>query len=593
MTDRPSASANTGDSTWATQPASGDWNTAANWNPANVPTDTATLGASSNTAISFAPKSSATVNAIAFAAGAPSYTFTFNAPAPHGPALTIAGEGVSSAAASPQRFVVASSAIDYQQPQLKFMNGATAGGSDIFYSAGPTTPADAGGGVIGFYGTSTAGSASFTVKTGAAAPPEPGTVGGEVSFSDSSSAGNARFTIYGSTSTVRHGDTFGNTVFHDTASAANAVFLNAGGTLSGCDGGNTQFYDNASAGHGLFHNMGGTVSGANGGDVAFDGTSTAADGNFHNFAATASDGYGGVTSFNNNLPALSTVTAGASAGSGVFYNYGAKASGQGGGHTSFAAKYGSPRAATGTFVNYGSAVAGGASTAGHTVFSISLPQQVNYAPSADSGAFWNFPGTAAGAPGGNTEFAVYSDDAAATTSGNVPTAGSATFINLGAVVQGALGGETSFGGTSTADHAELIALGGSSGGAGGTIVFHDQASGGAATVRLSGNGVLDVSTYAQPALTIAALDLTAGIIATRVGTDTTRLVLSAGLTISAAPAAFSFTSGKAFGANVAYTILTAPNLSTFTADQFTGNSVNGAAPTFSIDGNDLRVTFGL
>lgn len=555
-----------------------------------MPTNTASFGTSSQTGIAFEASNSATVDSIAFGAGAPSYTFTFNSPAPNAPALTIAGEGVSNNSASIQRFVVASSAITYKQPQLKFTNSATAGGDDVFYSAGPTTPTDAGGGVIGFSGNSTAGAATFTVTTGAGTPPRQSTVGGEVSFSDSSSAGTARFTIYGSTSTT-DGDTFGNTVFHDTATAADAAFTNAGGTVSGGDGGNTQFYDNATAANGLFHNMGGTVKGANGGDVAFDGTSTAANGTYQNYAATGSGGYGGVTSFNNNPPSLNTVTQGASAGGGGFFNYGATAAGQGGGHTFFTGKYGSATAGGGTFINYGSAVAGSASSAGHTVFSISLPQKTNYCPVAGNGIFWNFPGTAAGAAGGYTEFTVYANGGAPIAGSKGPTAGNAKIFNVGAITEGASGGQTSFSGTSSAENAQLIAIGGNNGGYGGKIAFYDESSGGAATVRLYGNGTLDISNYGQPSLTIGDLELAPGSIETSLGTETPCLVLSGTLTITATSAAFYFESGTGFEANTPYTILTAPNLSGFTADQFTGNTLSQGSPTFSIVGNDLQVSF--
>lgn len=589
MTHRPSASAAAGHSTWGVQPATNDWNTATNWSPAAVPTDTANFGGSSKTAIVFDANSRASVNGIVFVAGAPSYTFTFTAPAPHAPALTIAGTGISNESASTQHVVVASSAVGYTQPQLKFTNSATAGGSGMSYIVGPATPQAAGGGVIGFCNEATAGSASFGVTTGAGKPVEPSTVGGEVSFSNSSSAGTARFTIYGTTGTDP--DTFGNVVFHDTSTAANAVFTNAGGTMSPGDGGNTQFYDKATGGQGLFHNLGATASGANGGDVAFDGTSSAADGQYHNYAATASHGYGGVTSFNNNSPNVSPDTHGASAGRGMFFNYGAKESGQGGGHTSFPGAYGSATAANGTFVNYGSAASGSASSAGHTIFSISLPRKSSYCPHAGHGVFWNFPGTVAAAPGGYTQFTVYADKGTSIAGSKGPTAGSATFVNLGAVVDQAQGGQTIFSETSSAESAQLIALGGSNGGEGGKILFNDESSGGTASVQLVGNGTLDISHHDQPGLTIGNLELTGGIIAITVATDTTGLVVSGSLTIKAGPVTFDFTSGSGCASKRKYTVLTAPNLSNVATDQFVGNTLRQGSPTFSIAGNKLEVTF--
>jgi hypothetical protein len=581
-------------SKWETEAKTGEWNTAANWLPANVPTNTAVFDTSHQTEITFDSKCGAKVNKIVFNADARPFAFKFSSPAPDQPALTIAGDGVSNNSTNIQSFVIASTATKYIYPQLKFTNSATAGDPSVYYTAGPTTPQSAGGGVIGFYDESTAGSANFIVTTGAGTPPpDNSTVGGEVSFSDKSSAGDASFTIYGSTSKT-DGDTFGNTVFHDFSTAANASFTNAGGTQNGGDGGNTQFYNNSTAANGFFHNIGGTVDGSNGGDVAFDGTSTAANGFFHNEAATHDGGYGGVTSFNNNPPSLKTNTLGASAGNGTFFNYGAKKTGEGGGHTFFTAKYGTPSAAEGTFTNYGSAVAGSSSGAGHTVFSISLPQKEhNYYPTADKATFWNFPGTAEGAAGGYTEFTVYSNNGDQNPCGNkVPTAGNATIINLGAATPKAKGGQTSFGGNATAENAKLIAFGGSNGGEGGQIAFYDASTGGAATVELSGNAVLNIGDHTS-GLTIGVLELAGGSVSIQLGSQPTSLTLSGELILKSDSAEFSLwkKDGGGFEFNTAYTVLTASNLCNFTACQFRGSSIDDIHPTFTIVGNNLQVSF--
>ncbi|MEO7103180.1 MAG: hypothetical protein ABI311_07290 [Gemmatimonadaceae bacterium] len=601
MTDnlKTPTSVSAGSSAWAAQAESSHWTTAANWDPATVPTNTARFGNSTRTAVGFVASVGATVESIEFTDGAPSYTITFTEPAPNTPALTISGAGVVNYSGKPQRFVVASSAAGYENPQLKFINSATAGGNDVEYAAGPSTPVQAAGGVIGFHNTSNAGSASFIVRTGAGTPPSEGsTVGGEVSFSDSSSASTARFTIFGSTSTT-DGDTFGNVVFHNTSSAARGVFTNVGGTVPGGDGGNTQFYDNASAGNGVYHNEGAVVGLANGGDVAIDGSASAAQGQYHNYAATASGGYGGVTSFNNNAPCLPSNNMGASAGNGFFHNHGATGDGQGGGHTYFTAKYGSPTAANGTFINYGSAVAGNQSCAGHTVFSISLPREkdcgsgpsANYSPDAGRGVFWNLPGSADAASGGYTQFTVYADPGVSTVGSNGPTAGNATFVNMGAVVPGAYGGETLFGGTSSAMNAELIAFGGSNDGGAGTIAFSGDASGGTASVQLHGGGTIDISGCTQSSLTIGSLELAGGCIVVSVGAQTTCLIVSELLAITATPVRVSFKSANGITIGTPYVVLTAPNLGSVTADQFTGSSVGNATPSFSIVGNELRVTF--
>jgi hypothetical protein len=381
------------------------------------------------------------------------------------------------------------------------------------------------------------------------------------------------------------GDTFGNVVFHDTATAANATFTNAGGTVSGGDGGNTQFYGHSTAACGMYYNWGGTHSKANGGDVAFDGTANGGYGSFHNYAAKVADAYGGVTSFNNNPPHMTTQ--GASAGNGAYFNYGAREGEQGGGgHLEFSAKYGSPTAANARIVNYGSAIES-KSSAGHTIFSINLP--TDYFPTAGNGTFWNHPGVTEQGAAGFTEFSVYGSGGGGS---NVPTAGEGTFFNLGAYAYKATGGYTVFSGTSSAGNATLIAYGGTHGGYGGRIVFYGESSGGSAKVQLFGNGELDIGDHTK-GVTIGALDLTGGIIVTQLGTKTTNLTVSGELTLNSTYANFSF--GKqdngGFAFNTTYTILTNANLPRFTAAQFSGNSIEGVAPTFSIVGNDLQVNF--
>ncbi len=106
-------------STWSAQPATGEWNTATNWDPTDVPADTASFAKSSQTAITFSPSSAATVNNIEFADSAPSYTFMFGT-SPTTPALTIAGQGIANDSTSTQSFKVASKGDHYQDPQLKF-----------------------------------------------------------------------------------------------------------------------------------------------------------------------------------------------------------------------------------------------------------------------------------------------------------------------------------------------------------------------------------------------------------------------------------------------------------------------------------------
>ena len=290
-------------STWNTQPETGEWNQASNWSPSQEPTTQAIFAGSSQTTISFSAVAETKVDEIAFNEDASSYTFTFGPS--ETPALTLSGQGVTNRSGRQQSFIVAATSSGYKQPQLTFVNSASAGGDDVYYCSGPESEQGYGGGVICFCDNSSAGSASFKVWTGAGIPPKHHTVGGEVSFCDNSSADSARFTIYGSLGV--DGDTFGNVVFHQNASAAQATFTNVGGTVSGGDGGNTQFYGQSSAANGIFYNWGGSHDKANGGDVAFDAVAEGGQGRYYNYAAKAAGAYGGVTSFNNNPPDLSLI----------------------------------------------------------------------------------------------------------------------------------------------------------------------------------------------------------------------------------------------------------------------------------------------
>jgi hypothetical protein len=62
------------DATWLNAPGSGDFNTAANWTPAAVPTGTAFFGTSGVTALSFS--AATTLGGWTFNAGASAYSFT-------------------------------------------------------------------------------------------------------------------------------------------------------------------------------------------------------------------------------------------------------------------------------------------------------------------------------------------------------------------------------------------------------------------------------------------------------------------------------------------------------------------------------------
>ena len=114
--------------TWSTQPATGDWNIAAHWYPAEVPTDTATFGASTQTTITFS-KTGASVGAISFR---PTLRRTLSSLAP-APRHRCQWEGRASATWLPvhSSFRSRPRAPAYTNAQLQFSGSASAGGSNV------------------------------------------------------------------------------------------------------------------------------------------------------------------------------------------------------------------------------------------------------------------------------------------------------------------------------------------------------------------------------------------------------------------------------------------------------------------------------
>lgn len=565
-------------STWNASQSS-DWNSPENWTPAGTPKGTALFETAPSTTVGFTADSATEVDSIEFSDQADVFSFTFGSS--ENPALTLNGKGVINNSAKPQHFTVASISSGFSNPQVKFVNNACAGGDDVYFCVGPESKQGYGGGVICFHDNATAGSAFFKVWTGAGTPPHHSTVGGEVSFCDQASADSARFSIYGTLGT--DGDTFGNVVFHNNATAANATFDNIGGTVSGGDGGNTQFYGSSTAANGTYNNRGGSYYKANGGDVAFDAEATGGNGRFYDHAAPAEGAYGGVTSFNNNPPSMPK-DQGASAGNGSYFNYGARnGEAGGGGHLAFSARYGSPTAAQAQIVNYGSTVRA-KSSAGHTLFSINLPTE--YFPTAGNANIWNHPSESAEGAAGYTEFSIYGEGQA--TAGRVPTAGDATLMNLGAFQSGGAGGYTLFSGNCSAGSATLIAYSGSNGGYGGRIVFYDQSQGGNAKVQLHGNGELDLSRH-DATLSIASLALSGGIIRLKPSSTTAPLVISESLTCNGKVELTIVESTEAFVAGSTYKLIEA-DFSQCDASQFSCTAA-GLEAVVEISGNCLQVHF--
>jgi autotransporter-associated beta strand protein len=127
--------------TWLASPGSGDWNTAANWNPATIPDSLAAavvFGTSTQSAVSLS--SNVAIGSLTFN-GTTAYTVDLN-----GQLMVVHGAGMTNNSGLTQHITV---------------NGATAGGSNVAYSV------QGSGSVAQFQDSSTLGAATFTVNSGA------------------------------------------------------------------------------------------------------------------------------------------------------------------------------------------------------------------------------------------------------------------------------------------------------------------------------------------------------------------------------------------------------------------------------------------
>ena len=525
----PNAATSSGSATWALNPGSGDWNADANWMPAtgypNGSGDTAMFDVSNTTAVSLSAHTE--VAGIVFNAGASAYTITASTSF----TLTVSGAGITNNSGITQNFVAGvygSNAVG----GITFRNSATAGVGTAFTTNGESSSA---GSVAStrFFDTSSAGSGVFTTNPGTAN----GANGGSTSFYDTSNAGSGTFTTNGITVAGAFG---GTTNFFNSSNAGNGTFTNNGATLyensnvySENYGGSTNFFDTSSAGNGIFTTNGGTAYAAQGGSTTFHNNSTAGNGTFITNPNTVLSAYWGITSFYDN----------SNAGNGTFITNGATATSHRGGFLVF---YGTSSAANGTFTTHGgaapedifgySALGGdtrfaGSSTAGNGTFTTNsgtfigagsgrtdftaqsnagsatfitngatvggnFPGFTRFYSSttANTATFTNNPGTVSGATGGATYFF------------DTASASSATSTNNGATVNGAFGGTTEFWDSAKAASATLIANSGTGGGAGGAIIFWDDSTGGTATVKVFGNGNLDISPHNAPGVTIGSLE---------------------------------------------------------------------------------------
>ncbi|MEO6945355.1 MAG: autotransporter, partial [Nitrobacter sp.] len=200
---------------WLAAPPSSDFNDAANWTPAAVPTGTASFGTSTGTNITFA--SDTTLGGWTFDAGASNYSFT------NSHSLIFAGAGI----------VVNGGSVSITNNNfLQFANSSTAGSASI---------ANTNNSVMEFSDTSTAGNASITNNgdmyfySGSTAGSASITSNSVLEFFNTSTAGNASITNIGglhfySASTAGSASITNNSVlqFFDTSTAGNASITNNG-----------------------------------------------------------------------------------------------------------------------------------------------------------------------------------------------------------------------------------------------------------------------------------------------------------------------------------------------------------------------------
>jgi hypothetical protein len=207
-----------GSATWLGTPATGDWNTAANWTaggPPNGSADTATFASSNTTGVSFSQYTE--VNGIAFNASASSFTITANPFDNTGQAaLTVSGVGIANNSGIAQNFVTANDDAG-NGGTIAFTNSATAGSLTTF-----TNTANNLGSLsvnsTNFFVTSTANSATINNNGASMA----GGSGGQTAFFANSTAGSATITNNAGTGSG------GGTVFFNTSTAGDATITNNG-----------------------------------------------------------------------------------------------------------------------------------------------------------------------------------------------------------------------------------------------------------------------------------------------------------------------------------------------------------------------------
>jgi autotransporter-associated beta strand protein len=270
---------------WQTTPATRNWNHAANWTPMTIPngpSDIATFAFSNKTELSLSADTE--VNTIVFNPGASAFTITASRPS----TLTISGVGITNNSGIGQNFVTDENGAG-DHGEIHFTNAATAGNGTGFTNNGSSAGSGVYGGMMQFFGTTTAGNGAFINNGGVLS----GAGGGAIFFNYNSTAANGIFTNNGAPVSGAFG---GFMLFLDDSTAGTGFFTNNGGTAINAEGGGIQFEFHSSGDNGTFINNGGAASAAQGGHTYVSGfDSSAGDGIFINYGGEVTGAEGGLT----------------------------------------------------------------------------------------------------------------------------------------------------------------------------------------------------------------------------------------------------------------------------------------------------------
>lgn len=243
-----------GSATWQLNPTSSDWNTAENWTPNTVPNgpfpngpfDIATFGPSNVSDVSLSAETN--VARIEFNADASAVTINTESRL-----LRIFGAGVINHSGITQNIIAG-------RPfgLINFNNNSTAG-NDVTYTVEPD-PTNGQGfhGAILFYGSSTAGDATFLFPENTVANGD----GGSIIFDFSSTAGTGKFNVSGGVGSLAHG---ARVEFFGKANADRGIFTVHGGNGSDfLGGGMVGFFGSSGAGAATLIANGGSFGGPGG-----------------------------------------------------------------------------------------------------------------------------------------------------------------------------------------------------------------------------------------------------------------------------------------------------------------------------------------